>query len=212
MITLYGTPRSRALRVSWMLQELALEWRFSFVNFARGENRSEAFLAINPAGKVPVLTDGDFLLSESSAICVYLAEKYGEGRFLPEAGSHASGEHHKWLSFVITELEQPLWTMGKHKFALPEDKRLPAIQPIAVWEFDKAAALAESMLPQTDFLLGDKISVADIILAHTLMWATVFEQAIPPRLAAYRDRLSARPSMKAALEKMEAVAAKAQGA
>jgi glutathione S-transferase len=207
MITLYGTPRSRALRVAWVLEELGVDWDFSFVDMTKGAHRSAAFLAINPCGKVPVLTDDELVLSESAAICLYLAEKYGEGKLLPLAGSNASGLHHQWVSFIITELEQPLWTLGKHKFALPEELRHPQIMPCAVWEFDKAAALAEAMLPESDFLLGDDVSVADILLAHTLMWGTLFEQAIPPKLAAYRDRLSALPSRQSALQKMDAVVA-----
>ena len=207
MITLYGTPRSRALRVAWVLEELGQAWQFSFVDMMKGEHRSPTFLALNPCAKVPVLTDGDLVLSESAAICLYLAEKYGNGQLLPPAGSAASGLHHQWVSFIITELEQPLWTLGKHKFALPEAQRHPGIMPCAMWEFDKAVALAEAMLPKTDFVLGDSLSVADILLAHTLLWATISEQKIPAKLAAYRDRVAAMPARKSALDKMEAVVA-----
>ncbi|KIO38011.1 glutathione S-transferase family protein [Shewanella sp. cp20] len=209
MITLYGTPRSRALRVSWLLEELGIDWQFHFINFAKGDNRSEAFLAMNPSGKVPVIQDDELVLTESAGICQYLAEKYGKGQLLPTPGTPEAGHYHQWMSFIICELEQPLWTMGKHKFALPEAQRHPSILPIAVWEFDKAAALAENMLPDTPYLLGDEVSVADIMLAHTLMWATVFEQSIPPKLAAFRDRMQRRPALASALEKTEAVAAKA---
>ncbi|MCG9720535.1 glutathione S-transferase family protein [Shewanella sp. Isolate7] len=209
MITLYGTPRSRALRVSWLLEELGIDWQFHFINFAKGDNRSEAFLAMNPSGKVPVIQDDELVLTESAGICQYLAEKYGKGQFLPTPGTPEAGHYHQWMSFIICELEQPLWTMGKHKFALPEAQRHPSILPIAVWEFDKAAALAENMLPDTPYLLGDEVSVADIMLAHTLMWATVFEQSIPPKLAAFRDMMQRRPALASALEKTEAVAAKA---
>ncbi|MFV7772026.1 glutathione S-transferase family protein [Shewanella marisflavi] len=209
MITLYGTPRSRALRVSWLLEELDVDWQFHFINFAKGDNRSEAFLAMNPSGKIPVIQDDDLVLTESAAICQYLAEKYGQGQFLPIPGTPEAGHYHQWMSFIISELEQPLWTMGKHKFALPEAQRYPEILPVAVWEFDKAAAIAEQLLPDSEFLLGDKPTVADIMLAHTLMWATVFEQQIPPKLAAFRDRMKSRPALARALEKTEAIAAKA---
>ncbi|TVP14212.1 glutathione S-transferase family protein [Shewanella sp. KCT] len=209
MITLYGTPRSRALRVSWLLEELAIDWQFHFINFAKGDNRSEAFLAMNPCGKVPVIKDDDLVLTESAAICQYLAEKYGQGQFLPTPGTPQAALYHQWMSYIICELEQPLWTMGKHKFALPEEHRLPAILPTAVWEFDKAAAIAEQWLPGSDYLLGDTPTVADIMLAHTLMWATVFEQQIPPKLAAFRDRMQTRPALASALKKTEAVAAQA---
>ncbi|QSX39962.1 glutathione S-transferase family protein [Shewanella cyperi] len=206
MIELYGTPRSRALRISWLLEELGIPWEFHYIDFARGDNRTESFLALNPCGKVPVIRDGELVLTESAAIMMYLAEKYGAGQWLPDAGTAAAARHYQWLSYIITELEQPLWTMGKHKFALPEAQRVPAVRTTAVWEFDKAAAIAEDWLPDSPFLLGEQIQVADILLAHTLLWATVFEQDIPPKLAAYRDRLSARPAMKKALDKTSASA------
>ncbi|QQX81381.1 glutathione S-transferase family protein [Shewanella sp. KX20019] len=207
MITLYGVPRSRSLRVSWTLEELGLEWEYRFINFSKGDSRHADFLAINPCGKVPALIDNGKAMTESAAIAVFLAEKYGEGRLLPIAGSDASAQHHKWISFITNELEQPLWTIGKHKFAIPEELRLEAMFKVAKWEFDKAAAIAEQWLPDTPFLLGAEISVADILLAHTLLWATRFEQAIPPKLAEYRDRVTAREAMKNALAKEEAGAA-----
>ncbi|WP_076539690.1 glutathione S-transferase family protein [Shewanella sp. UCD-KL21] len=210
MITLYGTPQSRALRVSWLLEELAIEWQFSFVDFSKGDNRAEAYLALNPSGKMPVITDGELVLTESAAILQYLAEKYGNGRFLPVPGSAASAKHHQWVSFIICELEQPLWSMGKHRFALPEDQRLGAMLPVAKFEFNRAAAIAELWVPGSGYLCGSELTIADILLAQTLLWATMFEQTIPPKLAAYRDRLQQSPSLAAALKKSAAAKAAAQ--
>ena len=203
MIKLYGIPRSRSLRVSWTLEELGLDWQYQHINFANGDGRDPAFLAVNPCGKVPALVDEGYAITESAAIVLYLAEKYGEGKLLPRAGTHDSALHHKWVSYIISELEQPLWSMGKHKFALPEEQRLAAMLPIAKWEFDKAAAIAEQWLPDSEFLLGEQFTVADILLGHTLLWATRFEQEIPPRLAAYRDRITTRPAMVKGLAKEE---------
>lgn len=201
MIKLYGVPRSRSLRVSWTLEELGLDWQYHFIDFAKGDSRSDAFLAVNPCGKVPALVENDLVITESAAIVLYLAEKHGDGILLPQAGSDASALHHQWVSFIICELEQPLWTIGKHKFALPEALRQQSMFAVAKWEFDKAAAIAENWLPDSEFLLGDNLSAADILLGHTLLWATRFEQEIPPKLAAYRDRVTARPAMSKALDK-----------
>lgn len=210
MVILHGTPRSRALRVSWLLEELGIDWQFKFLNFEKQQNRSAEFLALNPSGKMPVIEDDGVVLTESAAIMLYLAEKYGHGKFLPKVGTVESAKHHQWVSFIITELEQPLWSMGKHKFALPEPQRLADMLPVAKWEFDKAATIAEMWVPETGYLLGEQFTVADILLAQTLLWATVFEQTIPPKLAAYRDRLKQRPSLNSVLAKTEAIAEKAK--
>lgn len=198
MITLFGYPHSRSLRVSWLLEELGLEWHYHLVNLMKGDHKSPAYLAICPQGKVPALTDGDITLCESSAICLYIAEKYNS-HWLPTPGSADAARHHQWVSFITTELEQPLWSMGKHKFVLPEQIRLPEMLAVANWEFKKAAQTAECWLPDTEFLLGKSPSVADILLTHTLNWAIKFEQKLPPGLEKYRRNLSKRPALMRAL-------------
>ncbi|MGY5449967.1 glutathione S-transferase family protein [Agarivorans sp. MS3-6] len=200
MITLYGSPRSRSLRVSWMLEELAIDWHYHYINFQAGDHRSEEFLKLNPCGKVPALTDGDLAFSESAAICLYLAEKYGP-QFLPTPGSKQAALHHRWVSFIISELEQALWTMGKHRFALPEALRLPEMQTTAEWEFNKAAAIAEMWLPDSGYLIGEQFSVADILLCQTLNWAVTFQQQLPEKLMAYRKHVSQREALQRGLEK-----------
>ncbi|WP_432454129.1 MULTISPECIES: glutathione S-transferase family protein [unclassified Agarivorans] len=200
MITLYGTPRSRSLRVSWLLEELNLEWHYHYIDFQAGEHHGEEYLAINPCGKVPALKDDQLVISESAAICLYLAEKYGP-QLLPQPATAAAALHHRWLSFIISELEQGLWSIGKHRFALPEAQRIPEMVEVATWEFAKAAAIAEQWLPEQDYLLGEQFSVADILLCHTLNWAMSFQQTLPTKLMAYRKRVSQRPALNRGLEK-----------
>lgn len=200
-ITLYGAPRSRSLRVAWMLEELGLEWDYHYVSFRRSYHRSEDYLALNPAGKVPALRDGELVLIESSAICQYLAERYGQGRFLPPPGSREAALHHQWVSFIIAELEQPLWTLAKHKFALPKEQRVPGMLEVAPLEFARAAAVAERWVPAEGCLLGAEPRVADILLGQTLSWALSFEQALPDALNAYHDAICSRPALKAALDR-----------
>lgn len=199
MITLYGTPRTRSLRVSWTLEELGLDWQYHKMDLRGGEHHTSDFLAINPCGKIPALTDGELVLTESAAICMYLAERYGAEKLLP-ASIEDKGRHHRWVQLVTSELEQPLWVMGKHQFALPEEQRVPQMLETAKWEFDKICAELEGQLPDTDSLF-DNFTVADILLTQTLNWAVVFEQQLPPKLAAYRKRHSQRPALASALEK-----------
>ncbi|KLV03753.1 MULTISPECIES: glutathione S-transferase family protein [Photobacterium] len=200
MITLYGYPRTRSLRVSWLLEELGVDWQYHLVDFNKSEHRSSQFLALNPQGKVPCLIDGDTVVTESAAICFYLAERYGH-HWLPEPGTAESATHHEWTSFIITELEQPLWSMGKHRFALPESIRLPEMLPVASWEFKKALQTAEARIPEQGYLFGHFPTVADILLAHTLNWAVKFDQKLPLKLEKYRQYVSRRPALSRALER-----------
>jgi glutathione S-transferase len=115
---------SRSMRVVWVLEEIGVEYDYVKVDLLKGEGRSPGYLAINPAGKVPVLVDGDFTLTESVAILNYLSEKFPASGLAPAFDQlQARGEYHRWCSFVLSELEQPLWNIAKHRFALPRYKR-----------------------------------------------------------------------------------------
>lgn len=195
MITLYGFPNSRSLRATWTLEELGLSYAYRHVDLGRGEGQSEAFLARHPDGKVPVLEDGELSLFESGAICRYLAERYGEPGGLLPATIEERARVDQWLFFIIGELEQPLWTQAKHKFALPGEQRIPAVLPTAAWEFQRALAALERRFDGEGWLVGDRFTLGDLLLTHTLTWAVQFKMRLSPALTAYRERVAARPAL-----------------
>ncbi|MBZ9558444.1 MULTISPECIES: glutathione S-transferase family protein [unclassified Modicisalibacter] len=197
MLTLHCFANSRSLRAAWTLEELGLDYRCRHVDLAAGAGQREDHLALHPDGKVPVLVDDDLTLFESLAICRYLADRYGAGRLLPE-DTAGRAQVDQWLSFTISELEQPLWTLGKHRFALPEARRVPAILPTAEWEFQRALGALARRFDGSDWLVRGTFSLADIFVGHTLSWAQAFQQPLPAALDAYRERCMARPALAAA--------------
>ncbi|SDL89345.1 glutathione S-transferase [Modicisalibacter muralis] len=203
MITLYSYPNTRSLRVAWTLEELGLEYACQHVDLREGVNQGAEHLARHPDGKLPALSDGELTLFESVAICRYLAERYGEGRLLPD-DLQQRARVDQWLLFVISELEQPLWTQAKHKFALPQERRVPAVLPTAAWEFQRALAALQRGFDGQGWLLGEPFTVADILLGHTLNWAHAFKQPLPEALEAYRLRCNERPAMAVAREREQA--------
>ena len=200
MIRVYGYPQTRSRRITWMLEELQQDYEFKLVDFKKGESRSPEYLAINPAGKVPALLDGELLLTESAAILTYLGDKFPEKGLVPAAGTRQRGLFNQWSYFALAELEQPLWTMGKHRFALPEERRVPAILDTAAWEFQRALALLEQGLGERPYILGEQMSGADILLAHTLIWALNFKQPVAAdNLQHYVERLRSREALARAI-------------
>lgn len=194
-IQLYEFPRTRSARCRWMLQELHLEFESVLVDLSRGEHRTPEFLAINPFGRVPVLEDGSLRLFESIAICTHLAEKYPRRGKLPAPASAERAVHDQWLFFCATELEQPLWRIRRHTVLLPEDKRLPAEVDLAREDFSKAARVMEESLVGTQYLVGNRFTVADVVVAYTLWWANW--QGLLDDFPALQDYLSShsrRPS------------------
>lgn len=193
MLKLYGTPPTRALRVIWLLNELGLEYEMVPVDLLGGEHRKLDFLTLNPAAKVPVLVDGDLVITESAAIQLYLAEKNPEAGYIPTT-VEGRAQMYRWIFFLVTEIEQPLWRIARHTFIYPENQRLPQDIDLARQEGIEMVAVLERHMKDREFLVGDRLSVADFTAAYTLDWANeeqMLENA--PRLKAYLEQLYARP-------------------
>ncbi len=204
MIIVYSFPKTRGRRITWMLEELGEDYEFKLIPFGENGFKSEAFVKINPAGKVPAIQDGDLVLTESAAIVTYLGDKFSDKALIPVAGTAERGKHDQWSYFALTELEQPLWTIGKHKFALPEDKRVPAIFDTAEWEYQQALNLLDMGLADNKYILGDNFSAADILICHTLNWGTNFGQPIEQeKLKDYQQRVSSRDALQRAITREE---------
>jgi len=117
-------------------------------------------------------------------------------------GTQERALYNKWCFFVIGELEQPLWTMAKHRFALPEERRVPAMIDTALWEFGVAANVLHAGLEEREFLVGERFTAADILTAHTLGWAQAFNVPLGhERLQGYAQRMLERPALARARER-----------
>lgn len=204
MLKLYGCPNTRSLRAAWALEEAAVEYAYHHVDLFKGEHRSAAFLAVNPGGKVPTLVDGSIVVTESGAILTHIGERFAQAGLVPlDAALRA--QYFEWCFFVLSELEQPLWTIAKHRFALPPDWRVPQIEATAVREFGRAAKVAAARLARRQFALGETFTAADILISHTLMWARsagITHQS--PALETYAEQVWARPARSAADERERA--------
>jgi glutathione S-transferase len=190
---LYEFGPTRSIRVRWTLQELGAEFDPIRVNLVAGEHGRPEFLKINPAGKIPVLVDGDLVLTESVAIVLYLAEKYPDKGLLP-ASLNERAQVNRWLLFAATELEQPLWRIARHTALYPEEQRLPRDVVLASREFKDMASVLEKHMRGRQFVAGDSVSVADFVMAYTLDWGNEYKLLDGcPQLLAYMERMYDRP-------------------
>ncbi|HXD41497.1 MAG TPA: glutathione S-transferase family protein [Ramlibacter sp.] len=192
-MVLYEFGPTRSLRARWVLQELQVPFESVVVDLRAGEHRKPAFLQLNAAGKLPVLADGDFVLTESVAIVLYLAAKYPDACLLP-SDPQERAQVHRWLLFAATELEQPLWRVAKHTSLYPQAARLPADIELARNDFLPMASVLERHMDRRDFVVGSRVSVADFVLAYTLDWANELKWLSGcPGLVAYMERMYRRP-------------------
>jgi len=195
MLTIYGCANTRSSRAMWALEEVGAEYQYIEVDIRTGAGRQPDYLALNIGGKVPTLVDGAFILTESAAICNYIGDRFPLAQLTPPVASPQRAHYDQWCYFALSELEQPLWTIAKHTFALPERLRVPAVLETARWEFAAAAKVLAAGLYQREFMVGDHFTAADILIAHTLGWALVRELSLGhDHLVAYTTRMLARPA------------------
>ena len=130
MYKVFGIPQSRAFRVIWMLEEIEIEYEHFSLKPGSQEVKN-----LNRSGKVPVLMDGEEILSDSSAIISYLGDKHEQLCF--PRGSIERARQDAMVFRIIDEVDMMLWGAARHSFILPEDMRVAAIKPSLKWEFQK---------------------------------------------------------------------------
>jgi glutathione S-transferase len=209
---LYGSKNSRSLRCVWALEEAGVAYEYVRVNMMKGEGHAPAFKAINPAGKIPVLVDGEMTLTESAAIVMYVADGFPSAGLMPSSPAERA-DVFRWIFFVATEVEPHLWAIAQHRFALPEQMRVPAVEPTCVWQLKRALRVIEKTLTTRPFIAGEAFSAADILATHCMTWALSAKlDVVGEASLAYIERMKARPACAraAARESAEAALSDAQ--
>jgi len=204
-ITLFGTAVTRSLRATWSLEEAGAQYAMRSVALRDGDGRRSPFIDLNPGGKVPVLVIEDEgreqIIPESAAIVTWVGEQFADSGLVPGLDDPARSQYFRWLAFTIGELEQPLWTISKHSFAIPAKYRVPDVIDTAKWEYSVALEVLTKGLGDKPWILGDVFSAADIMIAHTLMWGDkLVSEHQQPTLQSYLERAKERPALNQARE------------
>lgn len=194
MLTVIGTAKSRAFRVLWMLEELGLPYTHH-----PALPQDAVIRAAHPRGKVPVLVleDGE-VLTDSAAIITWLADS--AGRLTAAPGTLERARQDAVTHMLLDEFDAALWAAGKHSFALPAERRVPAIKDTLRWEVSRSQHALAERLGDNAFLTGEALTIPDIIAGHCLLWMGFARFQIEnPTLADYLTRLQARPAWQAAV-------------
>ncbi|WP_417667811.1 glutathione S-transferase family protein [Roseibium sp.] len=201
MYKVIGHPQSRVMRVMWTLEELDQDYTLE-----PALPQSEGIRAVNPSGKIPALIVDDTILTDSIAICTYLADKHGQLTY--PAGTLERARQDSFTQFAVDELEGALWTAAKNSFIHPKDVRVKEIKPVCQMEFAQGLNTLEQRLGNGPYLMGDTFTIPDIIIGHCTNWAMVAKFDLPKEgpLADYFRRLRARPSYQKVMTKLKEVA------
>jgi glutathione S-transferase len=196
MLKLFYIPRTRALRVRWMLEELGAPYELVRIDWTQAKSE-EYRRKVHPLGAIPALQDGDRTIIESAAIVLHLADRFPEKGLAPPLGQR--GEYYQWIVYAMATLEPLVDEFVAHTSRRPEEKRVPAIASECRARFSVAARPADDALRSGPFILGDRLSAADFVLGFVLNWAALVGLLSDfPSAQAYVERLRARPAFQAA--------------
>jgi glutathione S-transferase len=190
----YWAPQTRSTRALWMLEETGVPYERELVDI-QNPARSDApeFLDASPMGKVPALVDGDVRMSESAAICLYLADRYAMGRLAPAPDDPARGRFLYWLMYTPAIVEPSM----SEKFHGVETNRYRS-----GWgDFDLMIETLEHGLEDRKWIVGDSFTAADVMLGSSVVFMRMFDMLpASEALSGYADRCLARPAYQKALE------------
>jgi glutathione S-transferase len=198
-LKIYGVARSRAFRTLWMAKELGLDYEHIKVDFATGETRTPAHLALNPNGHIPVIDYDGFVLWESMAINLYLAKKLSLGQLYPTR-LEDEARAWQWSLWGMTEVERPVLAALFNRALLPEDKRDAAAADAAERTLAQPLRVLDGALARSANLLGADFTVADLNVASILAWARPAQVDMSPfpKVAEWLKNCAERPAARAA--------------
>ena len=191
---LYWAPQTRSSRAVWMLEEAGVEFSVETIGIRDADRQdSAAFRAASPMGKVPALADGDVLLSESAAICIYVADLYAPGRLAPTIDDKLRGKFLYWTMYTPAVIEPAM----AEKFSGVEPNRVRS-----GWgDFDLMLETIEKELAADEWILGEEFTAADVMVGSSVVFMRQFGMLPGSNvLDAYADRCQQRPGFQKAQE------------
>jgi glutathione S-transferase len=201
-LILYTNPMSRGRIARWMLEETGQPYKMEVLDYAT-TMKAPAYLAINPMGKVPALRHGDAVVTETAAICAYLADAFPQCRLAPPPGHHLRAPYYRWLFFTAGPVEAAISNKALGFVVPPERERMMGYGNIT-----QVMAALEQAVSRSGYLVGDSFTAADLYVGSALgfgmMFGTIEKR---PAFEQYWQRLAARPACVRAKELDDALVA-----
>lgn len=196
----YFAPNSRAVRTVWLLEELGLN--YTLERYALGDKamRGPEYLAVNPNGRVPVLEDGDVLISESTAIAQYLVGRHGNGKLAPAVDDPAYPVYLQWLHYAEGMIMGPMGNYVVEKILLPPERSSEEHAKRALKLMARTLGAVDQHMTDREYL-ADDFTAADTITGHACLMCERLgvDMTGLDNVAAYMERLKARPALQKAM-------------
>lgn len=195
MLTLHHSPKTRSSRILWLLEEIGAPYELVVHDYNAPSAFPEEYRAIHPHKKVPALVHDGVVITESAAICCYLADAFPAAELGPRIGDPKRGPFLTWLSYNAGVLEPAFMAKIKGWDADPRQ--------VAWGSFDDAARTLREALSAGPYVLGERFSAADVLIATSVQIAGFRGKLLPQEepFTGYVARIEARPAYQRALAK-----------
>ncbi|MFI4936584.1 MAG: glutathione S-transferase family protein [Caulobacterales bacterium] len=198
MLQIFHVPRTRSVRVIWLAEEMGIPYEIRPEQFGQP---SPAFLAANPLGALPGIVDGDVHMGESTAILLYLTERYGPTPLALKLGDPRYPDYLQFVIFGEASMAAFMNPVLATQFRAPDDQKQNFTVDMARGMFSGRLKALEAQLGKGDYLAGD-FTAADISVGYALgLGQSVGVAPYPPVIVDYFSRLKARPAFQAAMAK-----------
>ena len=196
---IYHAPNTRSVRIVWLLEEMGLPYELEKYKLGDPAMRSPEYAKVHPMGRVPALQDGDTTIFESGAIVQYVLARYDNGRMAPDVSSPDFPLYLQWLHYAEGMIMPPVNIIVVETILLPPERRNQVNVDRATKLLSRMLSAVETHLEGREFLAGD-FSGADVMTGHACTVAQRLGADISdkPNVAAYIDRLNARPALQRA--------------
>ena len=200
MITVFGAPPTRGLRVLWMLEEMGLDYEVRPVDMMR-RLQDEVFMEVCPSGAAPGIVDGEVRMMESVAIMEYLAARHGPTPLAPEVSDPDYSRYLQFLHYGEASLSMPLNIVVASRLFAPEAEKQNWGAKLAVDMVAGKSAAVAAQLRRTPYLAGERFTAADISCGYGLglMGRLGFADRLDDGVTAYVERLQSRPAFERAM-------------
>ncbi len=208
MLKLYHCENARSFRPLWTMEEMGLSYELKMLPFPPRVH-DKSYLQINLLGTIPAFFDDDILMTESAAICQYLASRHGPTDLDVPVSDPAYGTYLNWLHFSEATLTFPQTLVVRYGHFEAPERRLPqVVEDYKQWFLARLRAV-DTAISARDYLCADRFTTADISVGYALMLAEMIQLAayFPQAVAAYWQRLKQRPGYLSALERQRTAAA-----
>ena len=196
---IYHAPNTRSVRILWLFEELGLSYELEHYKLGDPEMRTPEYRKIHPLGRVPVLEDGAVKIFESGAIIQYVLEKYGQGKFIPTPDAPNFARYLQWFHYAEGMIMPQVNIIVVESILLPEERRNKVNLDRATKLVTRMLTVVDEGLEGEDYLAGE-FSGADMMTGHACIVSARLGADISdkPNVAAYIERLNARPALKTA--------------